>query len=254
MKKNLDIVLGGILTGYSILVNLLSFRKIAFSEVFFISGILLIIYHFIKKRIYNNEKLKLLDKVIKTLICIGLVVFFVIEGIIICYPKKSIESTDYIIVLGAGLNNRNELSQTLRDRLNAALYCISEYNKDSYIVVSGGQGEDEDMSEAEAMEGYLLEKGVSKDRIIKEDKSRNTFENFKFSKEKIEEHSNKELKDVSVKIVTTDFHAFRSSNMLAKRNGYENIEVYSSNTVNYLVPVFYTREAVALVKSYVFDR
>lgn len=120
-------------------------------------------------------------------------------------------------------------------------------------MVSGGKGEDEDMSEAEAMERYLLEKGVSKDRIIKENKSRNTYENFKFSKEKIEEHSNKELKDVSVKIVTTDFHAFRSS-MLAKRNGYENIEVYSSNTVNYLVPVFYTREAVALVKSYIFDR
>ena len=157
MKKNLDIALGGILMGYSILVNLLSFRKIAFSEVFFISGILLIIYHFIKKRIYNNEKLKLLDKVIKTFICIGLVVFFIIEGIIICYPKKSIERTDYIIVLGAGLNNRNELSQTLRDRLNTALYCLNEYNKDSYIVVSGGQGEDEDMSEAEAMEGYLLE-------------------------------------------------------------------------------------------------
>lgn len=253
MKKNLDIVLGGILTGYSILVNLLSLRKIAFSEVFFISGILLIIYHFIKKKIYNNEKLKLLDKAIKTLICIGLVVFFIIESIIICYPKKSIESTDYIIVLGAGLNNRNELSQTLRDRLNTALYCLNEYNNDSYIVVSGGQGEDEDMSEAEEMERYLLQKGVSKDRIIKENKSRNTFENFKFSKEKIEEHSNKELKDVSVKIVTTDFHAFRSK-MLAKRNGYENIEVYSSNTVNYLVPVFYTREAVALVKSYFFDR
>ncbi len=225
MRKNLDIALGGILTGYSILVNLLSFRKIAFSEVFFISGILLIIYHFIKKRIYNNEKLRLLDKMVRTLICIGLAVFFIIEGIIICYPKKSIERTDYIIVLGAGLNNRNELSQTLRDRLNTALYCLNEYNKDSYIVVSGGQGEDEDMSEAEAMEGYLLEKGVSKDKIIKENKSRNTFENFKFSKGKIAEHSNKELKDVSVKIVTTDFHAFRSK-MLAKRNGYENIEVY----------------------------
>ena len=87
------------------------------------------------------------------------------------------------------------------------------------------------MSEAEAMEGYLLENGVSKDRIIKEDKSRNTSENFKFSKEKIQEHSNKDLKDVSVKIITTDFHAFRSS-MLAKRNGYENIEVYSSKLLS----------------------
>ncbi|MDU1587356.1 MAG: YdcF family protein [Clostridium sp.] len=253
MKKNLDIVIGGILTVYSILVNVLSFRKIAFSEVFLIAGIVFILYHFIKKKIYNNEKLKLIDKVIKIFVCIGLVAFFIIEGIIICYPKNSTETTDYIIVLGAGLNNRNELSQTLRDRLNTALDCLNKYNKESYIVVSGGQGEDEDMSEAEAMEGYLLENGVSKDRIIKEDKSRNTSENFKFSKEKIQEHSNKDLKDVSVKIITTDFHAFRSS-MLAKRNGYENIEVYSSNTVNYLVPVFYTRESVALVKSYFFDR
>ena len=57
MKKNLDIVIGGILTVYSILVNVLSFRKIAFSEVFLIAGIVFILYHFIKKKIYNNEKL-----------------------------------------------------------------------------------------------------------------------------------------------------------------------------------------------------
>ena len=47
MKKNLDIVIGGILTVYSILVNVLSFRKIAFSEVFLIAGIVFILYHFI---------------------------------------------------------------------------------------------------------------------------------------------------------------------------------------------------------------
>lgn len=253
MKKDLDLILGGILIAYFILVNVLSFRKIAFSEVFLISGIVLIIYHFTKIYVYNNEKLKLLDGIVKVIICIGLIVFIILEGMIVTYSKKSTNNADYIIVLGAGLNNGHNLSQTLRDRLNAALECINKYNNDSYIVVSGGQGEDEDMSEAEAMEIYLLEQGVSRDRIIKEDKSRNTSENFKFSKEKIEEHSKKELKETSVKVVTTDFHALRS-NMLAKRNGYENIEVYSSNTIAYLAPVFYTREAVALVKSYIFDR
>lgn len=253
MKKNIDLILGGILSTYSILVNILSFRKIAFSEVILIVGILLILYHFNKKYINKNNILKKIDKVIKIFICIGLVVFLLLEGAIVSYPKKSIENTDYIIVLGAGLNNGHELSQTLRDRLNAALDCLDKYNNDSYIVVSGGKGNDEDMSEAEAMERYLLDKGISKNKIIKEDKSRNTWENFKFSKEKIELHSEKELKDLSVKIVTTDFHAFRS-NMLAKRNGYKNTKVYSSNTVSYLIPVFYTREAVALVKSYIFDR
>lgn len=253
MKRYIDLILGVILVTYSIIVNMLSFRKVAFSEFILTIGVLLIIYHFSKKYIMNNNILKKIDKIIKVFICIGLVVFLVLEGLIISYPKKSVENTDYIIVLGAGLNNGHELSQTLRDRLNAALECLNKYNNDSYIVVSGGQGDDEDMSEAEAMERYLLDNGVSKDRIIKEDKSTNTSENFKFSKEKIELHSKNEIKNLSVKIVTTDFHAFRS-NMLAKRNGYENIKVYSSNTVSYLIPVFYTREAVAVVKSYIFDR
>ena len=253
MKRYIDLILGVILVTYSIIVNMLSFRKVAFSEFILTIGVLLIIYHFSKKYIINNNILKKIDKIIKVFICIGLVVFLVLEGLIISYPKKSVENTDYIIVLGAGLNNGHELSQTLRDRLNAALECLNKYNNDSYIVVSGGQGDDEDMSEAEAMERYLLDNGVSKDRIIKEDKSTNTSENFKFSKEKIELHSKNEIKNLSVNIVTTDFHAFRS-NMLAKRNGYENIKVYSSNTVSYLIPVFYTREAAAVVKSYIFDR
>ena len=253
MKRYIDLILGVILVTYSIIVNMLSFRKVAFSEFILTIGVLLIIYHFSKKYIMNNNILKKIDKIIKVFICIGLVVFLVLEGLIISYPKKSVENADYIIVLGAGLNNGHELSQTLRDRLNAALECLNKYNNDSYIVVSGGQGDDEDMSEAEAMERYLLDNGVSKDRIIKEDKSTNTSENFKFSKDKIELHSKNEIKNLSVKIVTTDFHAFRS-NMLAKRNGYENIKVYSSNTVSYLIPVFYTREAVAVVKSYIFDR
>ncbi len=75
---------------------------------------------------------------------------------------------------------------------------------------------------------------------------------LKFSKEKIEEHSNKHLEDLSIKVVTTDFHALRS-NLLAKKNGYENVNFYTNNTVSYLIPVFYSREALALVKSFLFD-
>lgn len=97
------------------------------------------------------------------------------------------------------------------------------------------------------------DRGVNKERIIIEDESRDTNQNLKFSKKKIEKHSNKSLNEVNVKIITTDFHAFRSS-ILAKRNGYVNFDNYSSATVWYLIPVTYTREAFAVVKSVLFDK
>lgn len=102
------------------------------------------------------------------------------------------------------------------------------------------------------MSKYLQENGVSKDRIIVEDESKNTFENFKYSKVKIEEHSKKPLEHIDVKIVTTDSHSFRSS-IIAKKNGYENITSFSSSTVWYLIPITYTREAFAIVKTVLFD-
>ena len=159
---------------------------------------------------------------------------------------------DYILVLGAGLSNGTTPSLILQDRLDATIKYI-EGNDTGYIVLSGGQGVDEDLPESHAMSKYLQDRGVSRERIIIEDESRDTNQNFKFSKKKIEEHSNKSLDEVNVKIITTDFHAFRSS-ILAKRNGYVNFDNYSSSTVWYFIPVTYTREAFAIVKSVLFDK
>ncbi|NFV59085.1 YdcF family protein, partial [Clostridium botulinum] len=184
---------------------------------------------------------------------IGIVLFIAVEIVIISCPKSNKENTDYIVVLGAGLNNGDQLSYILKSRLDSALQCINEFNNNSYIVVSGGKGNDERISEAMAMKKYLLEQGISEDEILMEDKSKNTFENFKYSKKIIEEHSNKNIDDLSVKIVTTDFHGFRSK-MLAKRNGYNEVKLYTNKTIYYLIPICYTREAFAVVKSIIFDR
>ncbi|WP_090089283.1 YdcF family protein [Clostridium uliginosum] len=252
MKKNIDLILGILLLIYIVAINILSSTKIAFSMPIAMVGIIFIIYHFIKeklKRIRNYDKL---SRIFKLLMCIGLVCFIGIEGIIIAYPKYKKENSDYILVLGAGLTNGKTPSLILKDRLDAALKCINEYNNTGYIVVSGGQGGDEYISEGMAMSTYLINKGIPKERIIIEDQSSNTNENFRYSKEKIEGHSAKSIDEVNVKIVTTDFHAIRSS-ILAKKNGYKNFENYSSDTVWYLIPVVYTREAFALIKSIVFD-
>ncbi|MBN1045381.1 YdcF family protein [Clostridium botulinum] len=253
MRNIYDILLGCILIIYVCIVNILSSSKIAFSLPIFILGIILVLYHFIKQKLFFNRCFIKINKVIKFFICIGIVLFIAVEVVIISCPKSNKENTDYIVVLGAGLNNGDQLSYILKSRLDSALQCINEFNNNSYIVVSGGKGNDERISEAMAMKKYLLEQGISEDEILMEDKSKNTFENFKYSKKIIEEHSNKNIDDLSVKIVTTDFHGFRSK-MLAKRNGYNEVKLYTNKTIYYLIPICYTREAFAVVKSIIFDR
>ena len=252
MKRHWDILSGIMLIIYVIAINIMSGVIVAFSLQIAILGIIFIAYHFVKNKIKENKFMYKGFKYIKIFICIGLTFFFAMEVIIISFPKHNEKKDDYIIVLGAGLTDRTTPTETLRDRLNTTIKCL-EGNENAYLVLSGGQGIDEDLPEANAMSKYLQDRGVNKDKIIIEDKSSDTNENLKFSKEKIEEHSHKSLKDVEVKIVTTDFHAFRSS-ILAKRNGYVNFDNYSSPTVWYLIPITYTREAFAIVKSVLFDK
>jgi uncharacterized SAM-binding protein YcdF (DUF218 family) len=253
MKNFIDILLGIILIGYTLIINLLSSVNISFSNTIGFLGLCLIIYHFLRILLKDKQYFIFVSKALKPIIYIGLACFIILQIIIVSYPKKNNAPTDYILVLGAGLRNGTELSLSLKDRLDTALKYIDTYNSNSYIVVSGGQGSDEDISEALAMENYLIDNSIPKDKIILEDKSVNTFENFKFSKLKIEEHSNKPISDSSIKIITTDFHAFRS-NLLAKRTGYTDITLYTTKTVPYLIPILYSRESIAIVKSFLFDR
>ena len=148
---------------------------------------------------------------------------------------------DAIIVLGAGIHGER-VSLTLKNRLEAAtLY--HKKNPDALIVVSGGQGPQEDITEALAMERYLIERGIPKDRIIKEERSTSTAENFAFSKILLDERLGEEY---SVAYVTNDFHIFRAG-MIARNAGLENITYVHSSTVWYLVVPCCLRECVAVL-------
>lgn len=245
-----DIILGTVILVYTIVINCISSVIVAFSSAFIIFGLALIIYHFVKKnmnRFIKNSKNKLLKRsyiCIKVLFIIGIVFMCIIEGFIIGYPKNNTEKAEYIVVLGAGLRAGNQITMTLKDRLDAAIEVSSP---NSYIVVSGGKGNDEKISEAEAMEKYLLDCGIDKNRIIKEDQSKDTAENLRFSKEKIQKSSKKDIDLVNVKIVTTDFHACRAA-FIAKKNNYKNFTVYTSKSLTYLIPIYYSRECFAMVK------
>lgn len=153
---------------------------------------------------------------------------------------------DAVIVLGAGIRGE-EPTETLAERLDVAV----EYHKknpDAVIVVSGGQGHNEDITEALAMERYLAAAGVAADRIIKEERSTSTAENFAYSKEILDEYFDGEY---SVAFITNDFHVMRAS-LAASRSGYADVTHAHSSTAFYTFLPNTLRECLAFVKYLVF--
>ena len=119
-------------------------------------------------------------------------------------PKK--RDFDYVIIHGAGLLKGDRISKLLSDRLDKA---IDVYHKDPtppILIPSGGKGSDEKLSEAEAMEKYLLEKGIPAEKIIREDKSATTFENLRNSKAIIDSQTGSKY----TALVTSNYHVYRA--------------------------------------------
>lgn len=82
------------------------------------------------------------------------------------------------------------------------------------IIVSGGQGSDELVSEAFAMKKYILSQNIPEEDIIMEDKSTTTYENLKFSKVIMDNTKEK----YSCIFVTNNYHVFRAS-IFARKTG-----------------------------------
>ncbi|MEG1457605.1 MAG: YdcF family protein, partial [Bacilli bacterium] len=193
---------------------------IAFSIVFFILGIMLVICGTIEIKFKINLWSmipKILRNIITILFGIGLLIFIGIEGIIIYEGHhKEIGKTDYLMVLGAGIKGE-EIGTTLRYRLDTAIE-FNEINPDIKIIVSGGQGQGEDVTEAYAMKKYLIEHGINENLIITEDKSTNTYENFMFTKNILEKENIND--DYKITVVTNNFHMYRAK-YLGEQVGFE---------------------------------
>lgn len=158
------------------------------------------------------------------------------------------KNCDAVIVLGAGLNG-SRVSTSLAYRLDTAFEYANE-NQNSIIVVSGGQGKGEERTESSAMKEYLINKGISKNRIYEENKSTNTIENFSFSKNILDEIFNGN--DYKTVYVTNDFHIFRAG-LIAKKCGFT---AYGLGAPSYkpLIFNFYIREYFSIIKFFIFDR
>lgn len=185
-----------------------------------------------------------LNKWIKIALISCVSIAIVCSSFLIIYGKTDNVTyhEDTVIVLGAAVHGKTP-SLTLKRRLNKAVSYHTQ-NPDALIVVSGGQGAQEDITEAEAMKTYLIEKGVNPDKIIKEESATSTYENFVFSKEILDKHFNG---DYTSCFITNEYHIFRAA-LCAKRSGITNVSHQHSNTnLSYLTSGS-LRECLAVVK------
>ena len=187
-------------------------------------------------------------KLILAILVFLLLQFFALEGLIIYNGEPDPETkTDYLIILGAGLNG-DVPSISLRERLSAGAEYLEKY-PDTIVVVSGGQGRGETVTEAEAMKKYLVSEGIDESRILTETKATSTMDNFRLSRKLIESKTGKPLREVT--FATNSFHIFRAK-MLAERNGL--IAHAVSPKRELIVIPSYLREYFAIVKSYIVDK
>ena len=158
---------------------------------------------------------------------------------------------DAVIVLGAGVNGETP-SAALWSRIRAAADYL-EKHPDIPVVLSGGQGPGEAITEAEAMRRALWTNSEAENaRYLLEDRSASTAENFRFSKELLRENG-LDTDTALIAVVTNDFHCFRA-HMIAQRQGLRIVDVPAELPWWWLTANYYVREAFAVVKTALFDR
>ncbi|MDD4545665.1 MAG: YdcF family protein [Oscillospiraceae bacterium] len=151
---------------------------------------------------------------------------------------------DAVIVLGTGIRGEKVRGNLLKRLDQAAAYYGK--NPDAIIIVCGGQGGQEDITEAQAMENYLLTKNIPSANIIKEEKSASTYENLSFSKEILNEHF---PLGFSCVLITNEYNIYRAT-QTAQDIGFS-AGHSAVNTPFYAAPAEFLREMIFIMKMWV---
>ena len=184
-------------------------------------------------------KFAVLAIVLVGVLCFSLICSRVISGM----RTSARKNLDYVVVLGAHVKGEVP-SRALELRLKAALKYARE-NEDTVLILSGGQGSGEDITEAQCMENYLTAHGIPKERLVSEEKSTRTKENLKFSDD---------LTGCSKKntgILSNNFHVYRAVK-LAEKLGYEHPYGIAAPSDPIMQVHYVVREVAALIKEKIF--
>lgn len=192
-------------------------------------------------------------KALLALVLVGVLCFGGLFGAVMYGSYDHINGNPQImVILGCQVKPWGP-SILLQDRLDKALDYL-ENHPDMTVVVSGGQGPDEHVTEARAMADYLMEQGVEEERILLEEASHNTVQNLRYTARLLEEEGYDMEQDIVV--VSNGFHLTRVR-MLFERiwGGDENLSTLAAPSSHVPSRIkMYIREPLALVKSFVLDR
>lgn len=159
--------------------------------------------------------------------------------------KKVKYDKDYMIILGCKIKKDGTLPPLLKGRVDKAIEFrnkqLEETNKDLIFIPSGGKGNDEVISESEAIKNYLLSKGIKEKNILVEDKSTNTYQNIKYSNKLINN------KNKNIAFSTTNYHVLRAG-LIATEQGIK-LEGIGSRTKAYFWINAFIREFIGTLFS-----
>jgi len=161
------------------------------------------------------------------------------------HEPKADGTNIYAIVLGARVKENGEPSLTLLYRLNETFQYLETYPHVK-VIVSGGQGEDEPISEADFMYEYLVREGIDERRIIIENQSTSTYENLLYSKERLPKEVTK------VTIISSDFHLARAQKIAGSLDLQS--DVVAAQTPKVVEAKSNFRERLALVKTFILRK
>lgn len=162
----------------------------------------------------HPKKAKILRTCFSALLCAVVLLMGVTLGLIIGSARGAKDvSCQYLLVLGAGVDGEAP-SLSLLERLGAAHNYLKEH-PETKCIVSGGQGDGENLSEAQCMFNWLTAHGIDPNRIIMEDQASSTQENLEFSLALLEARGEK---PESLAIVSSEYHLFRAE-LMAKKQG-----------------------------------
>ena len=198
------------------------------------------------QRMKQNKTAKIIYRVLCVLFAVMLIWIAVILGAMAYFAARPPKDNATVVVLGCQVRGDNP-SLLLYKRIETAFEYLKT-NPDTKCVASGGQGSDENISEAECIKKYLVNMGIDESRIYIENRSVNTNENIAFSADIIKKNGLNE----NMAIVTDGFHEMRAA-LIAKRMGYECGAVSSKTPLRY-VSAFTTREVIALTAALLLNR
>ena len=213
---------------------------------FLIWGAMGIVFLLLGTLLSNRELVRRVPRWLKvitlSLFFLGILLFVGVEGLILSQYRAVPEpGADYVIILGAQWRLEGP-SEVLRRRLDKAVEYLNE-NPGTQVIVSGGQGSNEPVSEAAGMRQYLVDAGINDERILMEDASTNTFQNLVFSSRLLDPENDK------VVIVTNNFHVFRAV-CIAEKQGYRDVKGMAAGSVAGMAPHNLLREFFGVVKDF----